>query len=82
MRARADRDASDTTVECPPQDFPLHLPSSLPSHTPCDAKLLQYEFRLREAQAYEALEDVRQYLRLRTHMYKYKNRHVVAKYNQ
>jgi hypothetical protein len=78
MRARADRDASDMTAECPPQDFLLHLPSSLPSRTPCDVKLLQYEFRLREGQAYEALEDVRQHLRLRTHMYKYKDRHVVG----
>ena len=78
IRAREDRDASDTTAEHPPQDFPLHLPSSLPSHTPCDLKLKQYEFRLREAQAYEALEDVRQHLRLRTHMYKYKNKHVVG----
>jgi hypothetical protein len=33
---------------------------------------------LREAQAYEALEDVRQHLHLRTHMYKYKNKHVVG----
>jgi hypothetical protein len=76
LRARDDRDTSDKTAERPPQDLPLYLPSSLSARTQCPRKLQQYEFRLREAQAYEALEDVRQHLRLRTHLYKHKDKNV------
>lgn len=76
MRARDDHDASDKTAERPPQDLPLYLPSSLPPRTQCEHKLLQYEFRLQEAQGYEALENVHQHLRLRTHLYKHKDRNV------
>jgi hypothetical protein len=78
IRAREDREASDSTVERAPHDLPLHLPSSLSERMPCALKLQEYEFRLREAQAYEALEDVRQHLRLRTHMYKYKDKNVIG----
>jgi len=53
----------------------LHLS---PNGPPCALKLQEYEFRLREAQAYEALEDVRQHLRLRMHMYKYKDKNVIG----
>jgi hypothetical protein len=78
LRARDDRDASDKTTERPPYDFPLYLPLSLPGRVSCDMKLREYEFRLREAQAYEALEDVRQHLRLRSHWYKHKDRNVTG----
>ena len=78
MRARADRAASDKTAEIPPFDFPLHLPSSLGPRTACHQKLREHEFKLREAQAYEALEELRQHLRLRTHMYKYKDKNIVG----
>lgn len=64
LQARDDQDASDKTAEQPPQDLPLYLPSSLPTHVRCELKLQQYEFRLREAQAYEVLENVHQHLRL------------------
>jgi hypothetical protein len=78
MRARADRAASDTSAEIAPSDFPLHLPSSLPAQTACLPALRQHEFRLREAQAYESLDELRDHLRLRTHMYKYKNKNIVG----
>lgn len=78
MHARADRAASDRTAETPSFNFPLHLPSSLPPRTRCLPKLQEHEFKLHEAQAYEALEELRQELRLRTHMYKYKNKNVVG----
>ena len=78
IRAREDQEASDSTAERAPYDLPLHLPSSLSERTPCALKLKEYEFRLREAQAFEALEDVRQHLRLRTHMYKYKDKNLVG----
>jgi hypothetical protein len=78
LRGRDDRDASDEAAERPPQDFALYLPSSLQSRVSCSLKLQMYEFRLREAQAYEALEKVRQHLRLRTHLYKHKDKHVTG----
>jgi hypothetical protein len=37
-----------------------------------------YEFKLQEAQAHEALDEIRQHLRLQTHMYKYKDKNVVG----
>lgn len=64
----------DTIVE--PWDVKLYLPSSLSSNVKCSAQLQDYEFKLREAQAFEALDDMRQALRLRTHMYKYKDKQV------
>jgi hypothetical protein len=78
LRARQDRDASDGSAEVAPYDFPLYMPSSLPAGTTCDTKLHEYEFKIREAQAYEALEELRLQLRLRTHMYKYKNKNTVG----
>jgi hypothetical protein len=80
LRARDDRDASDKTTERPPSDFPLYLPSSLPGRVSCDTKLREYEFRLREAQAYESLENLRQHLRLRTHWYKHKDKNVTGQH--
>ena len=75
---RDDQDASDKSTERPPQDLPLYLPSSLPTGTPCTLKLQQYEFRLREGQAFEALENVRRHLRLRTHLYKHKDKNITG----
>ncbi|KIM79182.1 hypothetical protein PILCRDRAFT_10596 [Piloderma croceum F 1598] len=42
------------------------------------SKLYKHEFKLREAQAYEALEELCQNLQLHTHMYKYKNKNIVG----
>lgn len=78
LRAREDRAASEKTAEIAPYDFELYLPSALPRLTTCSLKLKEYEFRLREAQAFEALEELRQHLRLRTFMYNYKDRHFVG----
>jgi hypothetical protein len=78
LRARADRAASDHIPAVEVYNFELRLPSSLPSSTACPVKLRVFEFKLREAQAYEALEEMRQQLRLRTHMYKYKDRNSVG----
>lgn len=78
LRAREERAGADSTREVPSHDIALHLPSSLPLRTPASQKLVEYEFRLRMAQAFEALEEIRRHLRLRTHMYRYKDRHVVG----
>lgn len=75
LRAREDSNAS---TEIQSYEFALYLPSSLPRRTSCTRKLRDYEFKLREAQAYESLDELRQHLRLRTHMYKYKDKNVVG----
>lgn len=78
LRARNDKDASEEGPEVAVYDIALYLPSALASSIPCNPKLQQVEFKLREAQAYESLDDLRQRLRLQSHMWKYKDRHVVG----
>ncbi|KAG1758273.1 hypothetical protein EDD22DRAFT_981491 [Suillus occidentalis] len=51
----------------------LFLPSSLPSSFPCDNRLLRYEWDLRQAQANDALDDLRAVINMTYHLYKYKN---------
>ena len=78
MCVRADQAASDTSAEIAPFDLLLHLPSSLPTCTTCLPILRQHESKLHKAQALEALDELRDHLRLRTHMYKYKDKNVVG----
>ncbi|KAG1723397.1 hypothetical protein EDB19DRAFT_1898082 [Suillus lakei] len=47
--------------------------SSLPHRVLCDDHLLKHEWELREAQAYDTLNDLRTVLNLRYHLYKYKD---------
>ncbi|KAJ7222855.1 hypothetical protein B0H12DRAFT_1241055, partial [Mycena haematopus] len=56
------------------QHIALWLPSSIKGRDPCDDELYEYEYRLREAQAHDALDALRKQLLLRTHLYKYKDR--------
>ncbi|KAJ6595066.1 hypothetical protein DFH09DRAFT_1305749 [Mycena vulgaris] len=58
------------------QDIPLLLPSALEAHVACMRELQEYEFRLREGQAHEALHEMRHHLLVRTHKYKYKDANV------
>ncbi|KAG2125464.1 hypothetical protein DEU56DRAFT_873093 [Suillus clintonianus] len=62
--------------ELKPEDFNLWLPSQLPAGTPVDLTLAGHEWELRYAQALDALNEVRSHLRLRSHMYKYKDKNV------
>jgi hypothetical protein len=78
LRARDTQHASEDSPEVAVCDTPLYLPSALAASTPCNPKLQQVEFKLREAQAYESLDDLRQRLRLQSHMWKYKDRHVAG----
>lgn len=78
LRAHDDKDASALGAEAPIYDTRLYLPSSLPANTSCALTLQRYEFRLRQAQAYDALEELRQHLRLQSHMWKWKDRNVVG----
>lgn len=78
LRVRGEREVADSANEIPSYDIALHLPSSLPLRMRTSQKLFEYEFRLRTAQAYEALDEIRGHLRLRTHMYQYKDRNIVG----
>ncbi|KAJ7018432.1 hypothetical protein C8F04DRAFT_1277733 [Mycena alexandri] len=73
-RARKRISATQVQPGVQVQHMALWLPSSINGRVPCDTELYDYEFRLREAQAHEALDDVRHQLLLRTHLYKYKDR--------
>ncbi|KAF9458821.1 hypothetical protein BDZ94DRAFT_1172825 [Collybia nuda] len=55
-------------------NMPLFLPSALSKIANVDKALCAFEWKLREGQAYDALEEMRHVLRLRTHMYKHKDR--------
>ncbi|KAF8065132.1 hypothetical protein FPV67DRAFT_1419442 [Lyophyllum atratum] len=57
-------------------DIPLWLPSDLKKEGIVVSEALQeYEWRLREGQANDALEEVRRILRLRSHLYTHKDRY-------
>lgn len=58
------------------QAIPLFLPSHLSTvgHIRVAESLLVFEWKLREGQAYNALHDIRHNLRLRSHLFKHKDR--------
>ena len=59
-----------------PQDIPLHLPSSYNFRTRLQQpELRTYELRLREGRAHDALHEMRQHLRVRTHLYQQKDKY-------
>ncbi|KAG2060031.1 hypothetical protein BDR06DRAFT_979706 [Suillus hirtellus] len=49
----------DIATEAKVHNINLFLPSSLPHRVPCDNHLLEHEWELREAQAYDTLNDLR-----------------------
>ncbi|TFK63616.1 hypothetical protein BDN72DRAFT_872268 [Pluteus cervinus] len=57
-----------------PWEMPLFLPSSIPPPFPCDFRLQDIEWRLRSAQAYTALDELRRALCLRSYLYIDKDR--------
>ncbi|KAJ7178238.1 hypothetical protein C8R46DRAFT_1346442 [Mycena filopes] len=58
------------------QDMPLLLPSGLAADVVCLRQLQEFEFRLREGQAHQALYEIRHQLLVRTHEYKYKDKNI------
>ena len=74
LRTHENRAQSQQTTVVEVHDFKLYLPSSLPT----SSQLREYEFKLREAQAFEALKELRQALRLRNYMFKYKDRQLTG----
>jgi hypothetical protein len=69
------KDAENSSTGGPdikPWDIKLYLPSEVGLQSFCDAKLQECEWKLREAQAYDTLDERRDSLRLSTHLYKHK----------
>jgi len=58
----------------PVEDIPLFLPSQINGRALCPRPFNMIKFRLREGQAHDALNDLRQGLRLRAYMLKFKDR--------
>lgn len=57
-----------------PEQYPLWLPSSLQGRASCDSTLQEIEWQLRIGQAHDALEELRQALRSRCYMLRFKDR--------
>lgn len=78
-----ERDASladDDAPEPHAEDIPLYLPSQIPParRRHVHQRLFSYEFQLREAQAYEALDELRYNLRYRAYEWNFKKRNTVG----
>lgn len=76
LRDQAARAIPDGVPQVKVEDLALWLPSALEGRMPCRFALKEFEWRLREGQAYDALHNVRQGLRLRSYLYKYKDQFV------
>ncbi|RPD56066.1 hypothetical protein L226DRAFT_546322 [Lentinus tigrinus ALCF2SS1-7] len=64
--------ANDTAAL--PYNIPLLLPSANVTTVPASPNLMELEWRLRRAQAFDALADLRAHLEVRSHLYKFKDR--------
>jgi hypothetical protein len=76
VRVRASDSASTiSSREEKPYEVKLWLPSQLKgaSNKFCEERLCRYEWELRQAQAFDALDDLRRHLRLHSHLYKFKD---------
>ena len=57
-----------------PEDYPLCLPSAFATASlTCDITLMEYEWKLCYAQAHDALHSLRQTLRFRSYLLKFKD---------
>lgn len=74
LREAATNNVPDESPGFATQDIPLLLPSEIRRRALCDRRIQNYEWRLREGQAHDALHSLRQELRLLTHLYKAKDR--------
>lgn len=73
-RKQLEKAAPDGIAPRKSHQIPLVLPSSLRKVQLAGDELREYEWRLREGQAYDALHEMRQHLRVRAHCYKNKDR--------
>jgi hypothetical protein len=70
LMCKLDEDLPTHPVPPQTQDLPLFLPSELDGRVSCSLKLKEYEWRLRFAQAYDTLDELRDQLHIRMHMWK------------
>ncbi|KAG1732347.1 hypothetical protein EDB19DRAFT_1831363 [Suillus lakei] len=66
------------TEPTPVDTIQLWLPSTVGPITHCSTQLRRFEWMLRYAQANDALKDIRNLLRLRSHLYKFKDNNIVG----
>lgn len=76
LAAERAREARDADSPNSPEMYRLMLPSQLGSSLPCDKNLQRIEWRLRIAQAHDALHSLRSNLRAQTCVLKYKDRNL------
>ena len=69
-----EKDNAVSEAVVPVHHLPLYLPSSLVHRAPCNTKIADFEFRLRFAQANDALDHLRHHIRLRSHLWTFKTR--------
>ena len=74
LHALSKKDSAASSIT--PHLITLWLPSQINGRVPVDASLVNIEWKLRHAQAYESLDSLRHYLQVRAHLYKFKDRFV------
>ncbi|RDB29765.1 hypothetical protein Hypma_013763 [Hypsizygus marmoreus] len=74
QRLRNQRSDYEGVAAIKTQDILLWLPSKFKDTDAVTGDLCMYEWKLREGQAYDALEEIRHVLRLRSHLFKHKDR--------
>ena len=74
MHAPSPNDNSASSIK--PHLIPLWLPSQINGRVSVDASLVNIEWKLRHAQAYESLDSLQHYLQFRAYLYKLKDRFV------
>ena len=63
-------------IELKPYEIPLWLPSQVKGQVPVSRNLQDFEWKLRYAQAHEALRSLRHQLQVRAYLFKFKDRFV------
>ena len=74
MHAPSPNDNTASSIK--PHLVPLWLPSQINGRVSVDASLINIEWKLRHAQAYESLDSLRHFLQFRAYLYKFKDRFV------
>ena len=67
---------NDNSASIKPHLIPLWLPSQINGRVSVDTSLVNIEWKLRHAQAYESLDSLRHYLQFRAYLYKFKDHFV------
>lgn len=76
LRAAADYEGGGDVVAA--SNLELLLPSQVLGRVKCPSNLVEYEYRLRYAQAHDILYELRRHLLLRTQLYRSKDQHVMG----